>query len=81
MLVQGGSSGIGVTAIQIARAIGHRVFVTAGTAEKCRRANDWVPSVRQLQGRGFRRGGEVGHGRRGVDVILDMVAGDYARAN
>ncbi|MHA0111115.1 zinc-binding dehydrogenase, partial [Klebsiella pneumoniae] len=36
LLVQGGSSGIGVTAIQIARALGHRVFATAGSADKCR---------------------------------------------
>jgi NADPH:quinone reductase len=78
LLVQGGSSGIGVTAIQLAHAIGHRVFATAGSAEKCaacvqlgaERAinyhhDDFVAAVRQATG---------GHG---VDVILDMVAGDY----
>ncbi len=78
LLVQGGSSGIGVTAIQLARAFGHRVFVTAGSAEKCRECErlgaeraidykneDFVSVVR-----------EVTDGR-GVDVILDMVAGDY----
>ena len=78
LLVQGGSSGIGVTAIQMARALGHRVFVTAGTAEKCAeceklgatrainyRTEDFVAIVKQLTG---------GHG---VDVILDMVGGDY----
>ena len=78
LLVQGGSSGIGVTAIQMARALGHRVFVTAGTAEKCAeceklgatrainyRTEDFVAVVKQLTG---------GHG---VDVILDMVGGDY----
>ena len=78
LLVQGGSSGIGVTAIQIARALGHRVFVTAGTAEKCAeceklgatrainyRSEDFVAVVKQLTG------------GRGVDVILDMVGGDY----
>lgn len=78
LLVQGGSSGIGVTAIQIARAFGHRVFATAGTDDKCRaceslgaerginyRTEDFVEVVKSLtQG-------------RGVDVILDMVAGDY----
>lgn len=78
LLVQGGSSGIGVTAIQMARAFGHRVFVTAGTAEKCAaceklgatrginyRNEDFVAVIKQLTG------------GRGVDVILDMVGGDY----
>ena len=78
LLVQGGSSGIGVTAIQMARAFGHRVFVTAGTAEKCAqceqlgatrainyRNEDFVAVIKQFTG---------GHG---VDVILDMVGGDY----
>jgi NADPH2:quinone reductase len=78
LLVQGGSSGIGVTAIQIARAFGHRVFVTAGTAQKCAeceklgatrainyRTEDFVAVVKQLTG------------GRGVDVILDMVGGEY----
>ncbi len=78
LLVQGGSSGIGVTAIQLAHAFGHRVFVTAGSAEKCRsceqigaerainyKTEDFVSVIR-----------EITEGR-GVDVILDMVAGDY----
>lgn len=78
LLVQGGSSGIGVTAIQMARAFGHRVFVTAGTDEKCRacealgaerginyRTEDFVEVVRELTQ------------KKGVDVILDMVGGDY----
>jgi NADPH2:quinone reductase len=77
LLVQGGSSGIGVTAIQLAHALGHRVFATAGNAEKCAacaklgahtinyREQDFVEEVqKQTDG-------------RGVDVILDMVAGDY----
>jgi NADPH2:quinone reductase len=75
--VQGGSSGIGVTAIQLAHALGHRVFATAGSAEKCAaceklgalainyREQDFVAVVKQAT-----KG-------RGVDVILDMVAGDY----
>ena len=80
LLVQGGSSGIGVTAIQLASALGHRVFVTAGSEEKCRqcealgaerainyRTEDFVAVVREAtQG-------------RGVDVILDMVGGDYVQ--
>jgi NADPH2:quinone reductase len=78
LLVQGGSSGIGVTAIQMARAFGHQVFVTAGTAEKCAqceklgatrainyRSEDFVAVIKELTG------------GRGVDVILDMVGGDY----
>ncbi len=78
LLVQGGSSGIGITAIQMARAFGHRVFVTAGTAQKCAqceqlgatrainyRSEDFAAVVRELTG------------GRGVDVILDMVGGDY----
>jgi NADPH2:quinone reductase len=78
LLVQGGSSGIGVTAIQMARAMGNRVVVTAGSDEKCRaceklgaerainyRTEDFVDVVKTLTG------------GRGADVILDMVAGDY----
>jgi len=78
LLVQGGSSGIGVTAIQLARALSHRVFATAGSAEKCAacerlgaerainyRDEDFVAVLKQATA------------GRGVDVILDMVAGDY----
>ena len=78
LLVQGGSSGIGVTAIQMATALGHRVFATAGTDEKCRaceslgadrginyRTEDFVEIVKSLTG------------GKGVNVIIDMVAGDY----
>lgn len=78
LLVQGGSSGIGVTAIQLAKAKGARVMVTAGSDEKCAaclslgadqainyKTQDFVAEVMRLtEG-------------RGVDVILDMVAGDY----
>ncbi len=78
LLVQGGSSGIGVSAIQLAAALGHRVFATAGSADKCRaceslgaerainyREEDFVAVVKDLTA------------QRGVDVILDMVGGDY----
>jgi NADPH2:quinone reductase len=78
LLVQGGSSGIGVTAIGLATALGHRVFATAGSADKCSaceelgaerainyRDEDFVAVVKELTG------------GKGVDVILDMVAGDY----
>ena len=77
-LVHGGASGIGTTAIQLAKAFGARVFTTAGTAEKCAacealgaerainyRDEDYGPIVRELTG------GE------GVDVVLDMVGGEY----
>lgn len=78
LLIQGGSSGIGVAAIQMAKAMGHTVFVTAGSDEKCRacvalgadrginyRTEDFVAVVKEATG------------GRGVDVILDMVAGEY----
>jgi NADPH2:quinone reductase len=78
LLVQGGSSGIGVTAIQVATALGHRVFATAGTDEKCRavealgavrginyKTEDFVAVAKELTG------------GKGVDVVLDMVAGPY----
>jgi NADPH2:quinone reductase len=78
LLVQGGTSGIGVAAIQLAAALGHTVYATAGSDEKCR----------ACEGLGARRGinyrtedfaavvKELSQGR-GVDVVLDMVAGDY----
>jgi NADPH2:quinone reductase len=46
LLIQGGSSGIGVTAIQIAKALGHRVFVTAGMTKSVRRAKSWARNAR-----------------------------------
>ena len=78
LLVQGGTSGIGVTAIQMAKALGARVIATAGSGEKCAacvqlgadhainyRTQDFVAQVKaHTEG-------------RGADVILDMVAGDY----
>jgi len=78
LLVQGGSSGIGVTAIQMAKAVGAKVIVTVGNDEKAQaclalgadhainyKSQDFVAEVKQLTG------------GRGVDVILDMVAGSY----
>lgn len=78
-LVQGGTSGVGLAAIQIARTLREaRVFATAGTAEKCRvcedfgvvralnyRTEDWAAAVRELAG------------EHGVDLILDSQAGEY----
>jgi len=78
LLVQGGTSGIGVTAIQMAAATGNRVFATAGSEEKVAacvklgaekafnyKTQDWVAEVRAATG------------GKGVNVILDMVGGDY----
>lgn len=78
LLVQGGSSGIGVTAILIAKALGHRVFVTAGSDEKCAactqlgadlainyKTQDFVEEIKKATN------------GKGVDVILDMVTGTY----
>lgn len=78
LLIQGGSSGIGVTAIQMAKALGARVIVTAGSDDKCAacvalgadhainyKTQDFVRAVADLTG------------GLGVDVVLDMVAGSY----
>ena len=78
LLVQGGSSGIGMAAIHLAKAIGAAVIVTAGSDEKCAaclaqgaghainyKTQDFVAEVKALTG------------GRGVDVVLDMVGGDY----
>lgn len=78
LLVQGGTSGIGVAAIQLATALGHAVYATAGSDDKARacealgavrginyKTEDFVAVVKQATG------------SRGVDVILDMVAGSY----
>jgi NADPH2:quinone reductase len=78
LLIQGGSSGIGVTAIQMAKALGAKVLVTAGSDEKCAaclalgadhainyKTADFAEEVKKLT-----------HGQ-GVNVILDMVAGSY----
>jgi NADPH2:quinone reductase len=78
LLVQGGSSGIGVAAIQMAKALGHKVLVTAGSAEKCA-ACEQLGADRAINYRSEDFVEVVGRetGGRGVDVILDMVAGDY----
>jgi len=82
ILVHGGTSGIGTTAIQLARAFGARVAVTAGSAEKCAaclklgadlainyREEDFVSAVRSFTN------------NRGTDLILDMVGGSYIERN
>jgi NADPH2:quinone reductase len=78
LLVQGGSSGIGVTAIQLARAMGNPVLATAGSDEKCRACIE-LGAARALNYRteDFAAVVKEHTSGRGVDVILDMVAGDY----
>ncbi|NVD98765.1 NAD(P)H-quinone oxidoreductase [Massilia sp. BJB1822] len=78
LLVQGGTSGIGVTAIQLARAFGHRVFATAGSEDKAR-ACERLGAERGINYRheDFAEVVKALTGGRGADVILDMVAGDY----
>lgn len=77
LLVQGGSSGIGVTAIQLAHAIGHRVFATAGSAEKCVACEGLGATAINYRTQDFVHEAHRHTDGRGVDVILDMVAGDY----
>jgi NADPH2:quinone reductase len=78
LLVQGGSSGIGVTAIQLAKALGHRVFATAGSADKCR-ACEALGAERAINYKeeDFAAVVKEATGGKGVDVVLDMVGGDY----
>lgn len=77
LLVQGGSSGIGVTAIQLAHAFGHRVFATAGNAEKCAACEKLGAHAINYREQDFVDEVKKHTGGRGVNVILDMVAGDY----
>jgi putative PIG3 family NAD(P)H quinone oxidoreductase len=81
-LVHGGSSGIGTTAIQLAAARGARVFATAGSAAKCAACLE-LGAERAINYREADFVAEVRHAtdRRGVDVILDMVGGDYVPRN
>ena len=78
LLVQGGSSGIGVTAIQMAAALGNRVFATAGSDEKCA-ACLRLGAQRAINYRtqDFEKEILLATGGKGVNVILDMVGGDY----
>jgi putative PIG3 family NAD(P)H quinone oxidoreductase len=82
LLVHGGASGIGTTAIQVASRLGATVLATAGTAEKCQacaklgaarainyKTEDFVAAAKDFTG------------GKGVDVILDMVGGDYIERN
>ncbi len=78
LLVQGGSSGIGVTAIQMAKAFGHQVLATAGSPQKCAACEE-LGAARAINYRteDFAAVVKEATGGRGVDVILDMVGGEY----
>jgi len=82
LLVHGGSSGIGVAAIQMAKAMGSTVYVTAGTDEKCRFCEDLgATKAINYKTENFK---DVIHqitNGKGVDVILDMIGGDYTAPN
>lgn len=77
LLVQGGSSGIGVAAIQMANSLGHPVFATAGSDEKCRACEALGARAINYKTADFVESVKAFTGGRGVDVILDMVGGDY----
>ena len=78
LLVQGGTSGIGVTAIQMAAATGNRVFATAGSDEKCAACvRLGAEKAINYRTQDFAAEIKAATGGKGVDVILDMVGGDY----
>lgn len=81
-LVHGGTSGIGVAAIQLMAARGHRVFATAGSAQKCAVCKE-LGAARAIDYReeDFTAVVMAETGGKGVDVILDMVGGDYVQRN
>jgi putative PIG3 family NAD(P)H quinone oxidoreductase len=80
-LVQGGTSGIGITAIQLAKAFGAKVLATAGTDEKCRACVDYgADAAINYRTEDFVQVGKEFTGGRGVDAILDMVGGNYIPA-
>jgi NADPH2:quinone reductase len=78
LLVQGGTSGIGVTAIQMAAATGNRVFATAGSDEKCAACvRLGAEKAINYRTQDFAAEIKAATGGNGVNVILDMVGGDY----
>ena len=77
-LVHGGSSGIGTTAIQIARALGARVWATAGSAEKCAACESLGATAINYREADF---AEILRAEGGADLILDMVGGSYIARN
>jgi len=82
LLVHGGSGGIGVAAIQMASALGHKVYTTAGTDEKCRFCEQ-IGAARGINYKTEQFAGVIKQatGGKGIDVILDMIGGDYMAGN
>jgi NADPH2:quinone reductase len=81
-LVHGGSSGIGTTAIQLAKALGARVITTAGSEEKCAACRKLGADVAiNYKTDDFVAATKGATGDKGADVILDMVGGDYIARN
>jgi NADPH2:quinone reductase len=82
VLVHGGSSGIGTTAIQLAKQFGARIFVTAGSREKCQACEKLGADVAiEYKREDFAEVIKAKTAGRGVDVILDMIGGDYFQRN
>jgi NADPH2:quinone reductase len=82
LLVHGGSSGIGTTAIQLAKAFGARVITTAGSVEKCEACRTLGADVAvNYRSEDFVAATKSATGGKGADVILDMVGGDYIARN
>ena len=82
LLVHGGSSGIGTTAIQLAKARGARVIITAGSAEKCEACRKLGADVAiNYKTEDFVAATKAATADKGADVILDMVGGDYIARN
>jgi NADPH2:quinone reductase len=82
VLVHGGTSGIGVTAVDLCRLFGIRVFVTCGTGQKCRAAAEFgADAAIDYNARDFAAEVRELTGGRGVDIVLDMVGGDYVPRN
>ncbi len=82
LLVHGGSSGIGTTAIQLAKAFGAKVIVTAGSAEKCEACTKLGADLAiNYKTEDFVALTKSATGDKGADVILDMVGGDYIARN
>lgn len=82
LLVHGGSSGIGVAAIQLAHALGHPVFATAGSDDKCRFCEQLgAKRAINYKTEDFVEWVAAQTGKQGVDVLLDMVGGSYLAKN
>jgi NADPH2:quinone reductase len=82
VLVHGGSSGIGVAAIQMIKAMGGRVWVTAGTEEKCRACRDLgAEGAINYKKEDFVAEVNTSTQGEGVDIVLDMIGGNYANKN